>query len=185
MGRSITLMCRASGTGTLVYSWERRRSSGRRWATVSNDNTTSYTTDTTLTSGEYIYRCRVSNEAGAVVSNSATVNVYGKCHHNQCSGVFHISTGPPNIITHPTSQLITINMGVRLNCEGTGRGSITYQWQIRNINGGQWSDVNSSNNKRFVVRNLQESQQYRCVVSNEAGGTLSSIASVTVLSKFQ
>ena len=76
IGRSITLMCRASGLGTLVYSWERR--SGRRWTTVSNDNTTSYTTDTTLTIGEYMYRCNVSNEAGPVVSNSTTVNVYGE-----------------------------------------------------------------------------------------------------------
>jgi len=63
--------------GTLAYSWE--RSSGSSWTTVSTDNTTSYTTDTTLTSGEYMYRCRVSNEAGSVVSNIATVNVFGKC----------------------------------------------------------------------------------------------------------
>ena len=76
MGKSITLMCRASGLGTLVYSWE--RSSGSSWATVSNGNTASYTTDTTLTVGEYMYRCRVSNETGSVVSNSATVNVYGE-----------------------------------------------------------------------------------------------------------
>ena len=77
MGRSITLMCRASGLGILVYSWE-RSSSGSSWTTVSNDNTTSYTTDTTLTIGQYMYRCIVSNEAGSVMSNSATVNVYGE-----------------------------------------------------------------------------------------------------------
>jgi len=77
MGKSITLMCRASVLG-LTYFWE-RRSSGSRWTTVSNDNTTSYTTDTTLTSGQYKYRCIVSNEAGSVVSNSATVNMYGEC----------------------------------------------------------------------------------------------------------
>ena len=79
MGRSITLMCRAGGLGTLVYSWE-RSSFGNNWTTVSNDNTTSYTTDTTLTIGEYMYRCRVSNEAGSVVSNSTTVNVCGEYH---------------------------------------------------------------------------------------------------------
>ena len=73
---SITLTCEASGMGTLVYSWE--RSSGGNWTTVSNDNTTSYTTDTTLAIGQYMYRCRVSNEAGSVVSNIATVNVYGE-----------------------------------------------------------------------------------------------------------
>ena len=73
---NFNLSCRASGQGTLVYSWE--RSSGSSWTTVSNDNTTSYTTDATLTIGQYMYRCRVGNEAGSVVSNIATVNVYGE-----------------------------------------------------------------------------------------------------------
>jgi len=94
-----------------------------------------------------------------------------------------VSTGPPTITTHPTSQLITVSMSVTLNCEGTGRGPITYQWQTRNINGGQWSNISNSNNRNFVVRNLQESRQYRCVVSNEAGGTRSNFATVIVLSK--
>ena len=75
-GRLFTLTCRANGTGILVYSWE--RSSGSSWTTVSNDNTTSYATDTILAIGQYMYRCRVSNEAGSVVSNIATVNVYGE-----------------------------------------------------------------------------------------------------------
>ena len=94
-----------------------------------------------------------------------------------------VSTGPPTITTHPTSQLTTVSMRVTLNCEGTGRGSITYQWQTRNINGGRWSNISNSSNRRLVVRNLQESQQYRCVVSNEAGGTRSNVANITVLSE--
>ena len=76
MGESITFMCRAIGIGTLEYSWE--RSSGSSWTNVSNDNTTSYTTDTTLAIGQYTYRCNVSNDAGSVVSNNAIVNVYGE-----------------------------------------------------------------------------------------------------------
>ena len=79
LGRSITLKCRASGLGTLVYYWE-RSSSGSNWTTVSNDSTTSYTTDTTLTIGQYMYRCIVSNEAGSVMSNSTTVNVCSEYH---------------------------------------------------------------------------------------------------------
>ena len=69
-------MCKGNGTGPLVYSWE--ISSGSSWTTVSNDNTTSYTTDTTLAIGQYMYRCRVSNDAGSVVSNNTIVNVYGE-----------------------------------------------------------------------------------------------------------
>ena len=76
MGHSVTLTCSATGNGTLVYSWERSFNSS--WTTVSNSSTTSYTTDTTLAIGRYMYRCRVSNEAGSVVSNNAIVNVHGE-----------------------------------------------------------------------------------------------------------
>ena len=75
MGRSITLMCRARGLGTLAYSWE-RKSSGSSWTTVANSP--SYTTNSNMAVGQYKYRCVVSNEAGSVMSNSATVNVYGE-----------------------------------------------------------------------------------------------------------
>ena len=91
-------MCRASGLGTLVYSWERRF--GRRWTTISDDNTASYTTDTTLTIGEYMYRCSVSNEAGSVVSNSATVNVYGECYTYRQDMMTQVSTGPPTSLCY-------------------------------------------------------------------------------------
>ena len=70
------LTCQASGFGTLVYSWE--RNSGFSWTIVGDDNTTSHTTDTTLAIGQYMYRCRASNDAGSIVSNIATVNVYGE-----------------------------------------------------------------------------------------------------------
>ena len=73
---TVTLACKASGIGILVYSWE--KSFGGNWTIVSNDNTTSHITDTTLAIGQYMYRCRVSNEAESVVSNNAIVNVYGE-----------------------------------------------------------------------------------------------------------
>ena len=76
IGRGANLTCKANSIGLLVYSWE--RSSGSSWTTVSNDSTTSYTTDTTLAIGQYMYRCRVSNKDGSVVSNNAIVNVYGE-----------------------------------------------------------------------------------------------------------
>ena len=94
-----------------------------------------------------------------------------------------VFTGPPTITTHPTSQLITVSMSVTLECKGTGRGSITYQWETSNINGGQWMIFSDSNSETLVVRNLEQSQQYRCVVSNEAGSTRSDVATITVLSK--
>ena len=97
--------------------------------------------------------------------------------------MIQVFTGPPTITTHPASHLTNVSVSVTLDCEGTGRGSITYQWETSNINGGQWMNISNSNSSRFVVGTLEESQQYRCVVSNEAGSTRSNVATVTVLSK--
>ena len=94
-----------------------------------------------------------------------------------------VFTGPPTITIHPTSQLTSVDINVTLDCKGTGRGSIAYQWETSNINGGQWMNISDSNNKTLVVRNLEQSQQYRCVVSNKAGSARSDVAIVTVLSK--
>ena len=94
-----------------------------------------------------------------------------------------VFTGPPTITTHPASHLITVDMNVTLECKGTGRGSITYQWEASDINGGLWMNISNSNSTTLVVRDLEQSQQYRCVVSNEAGSSRSDVATVTVLSK--
>ena len=94
-----------------------------------------------------------------------------------------VFTGPPTITTHPTSQLTNVSMSVTLDCEGTGRGLITYHWETSNINGGQWMNISNSNSKSYVVKNIQQTQWYRCVVSNKAGSTRSDIITVTVLSE--
>ena len=94
-----------------------------------------------------------------------------------------VFAGPPTITSHPTSQLTTVSMTATLQCRGNSKVSVTYQWETSNINGGQWVNVSDSNSKTLVVRNLEQSQQYRCVVSNEAGSTRSDVATVTVLSK--
>ena len=92
-------------------------------------------------------------------------------------------TGPPTITTHPASQLTNVSISVTLDCEGTGRGSITYQWETSIINEEQWRNITDSNSSTLVVGTLKESQQYRCVVSNEAGSNTSNVASITILSK--
>ena len=85
----------------------------------------------------------------------------------------------------PISQLTNISMSVTLKCETTGStGSITYQWETKKDNGGQWMNISNSNSKTLVVGTLEQSQQYRCIVSNEAGSTRSNVATVNVLSKY-
>ena len=78
-------------------------------------------------------------------------------------------------------------MSITLKCEGTGIRTddkpIKYQWKNRNINGGKWMTIDNSNGKQLVVKNLEQSEQYRCVVHNDVGGKSLSIATISVLSK--
>ena len=75
-------------------------------------------------------------------------------------------------------------MSVTLICKGNGTGSIRYQWQTRSINGGPWLNISNSDSQTYTVRNLQESEQYRCIVSNEAGDITSKSANLTILGEY-
>ena len=109
---------------------------------------------------------------------------------NVCTGCVYITIvirfllidGAPIIITQPISQLTTVNMNVTLTCEATGIGPITYHWEVKTINGEEWMNISNSNNTK-LIRNLEQSEQYRCVVSNQFGTNKSNIATVNVLSK--
>ena len=94
-------------------------------------------------------------------------------------------TGPPVITIHPTTQWIIVNSSVTLNCEATGKGSITYQWETSSINGTKWKAVSNGSSARLDLKSLEKSHKYRCKVSNEAGSTNSSTAVITVLSKHE
>ena len=94
-----------------------------------------------------------------------------------------ITTGRPNIAIHPKSQFVTSNMSIILDCKGVGSGTIKYQWERSKVNESQWMTISDGSNRRYVVNNLQQSERYRCIVSNEAGETESNMATLTVLSK--
>ena len=92
-------------------------------------------------------------------------------------------TGPPVIIVHPGNKVINASMSTTLNCKGTGGGSIVYKWEYKSIDEGQWKSIDDSNTEKLVIRNLQQSEKYRCLVSNQAGRTVSNTSTVILMSK--
>jgi len=88
--------------------------------------------------------------------------------------------GPPTINTPLIDQVKVFNTKTTLNCEASGGGTITYQWQeLKNTS---WMDISGSNNAEYETNGLKESSQFRCVASNEAGEATSS-ATILVLGK--
>lgn len=90
-------------------------------------------------------------------------------------------TGPPTIVIHPKSQLSNKSINVTLSCEATGRGSIMYSWETKNTTEEHWIIMNNSASKSLNVGVLEQSQQYRCIVSNEVGRVRSETATITIL----
>ena len=75
-------------------------------------------------------------------------------------------------------------MIVTLDCDGVcnWKELITFKWESSNIYGGQWMTISNSDSRKLVVKNFKQSEQFRCVVSNDAGQARSNTAIITVLS---
>ena len=91
-----------------------------------------------------------------------------------------VFTGPPSITNPLIDQVVTVNKRVTLNCEASGSGTIIYQWQ--ESDNGSWLNISNNKNSQYTTDTLTESSQFRCIVSNEAGSTIST-ATISVLGK--
>ena len=91
-----------------------------------------------------------------------------------------VFTGHPTIIKPFNDEVIKYNERITLYCNASGDGTVSYQWQ--EFSNGSWMDISNSINPKYTTDSLIESTQFRCVVSNEAGETSSSIT-VFVLGK--
>ena len=70
-----TLNCEATGEGSITYQWKTRLPNGGQWFTIYNRYNSTLVSTVTKTRQ---YRCVVSNEAGSIASNVATITVLGK-----------------------------------------------------------------------------------------------------------
>ena len=91
--------------------------------------------------------------------------------------------GIPVIITHPSDEVTNTTVSVTLSCEATGGGSIMYYWETSDITKDQWTLLGESDGPTLVIRNLEKSEKYRCIASNDAGSAISNSSTVSFLGK--
>ncbi|MBQ3548554.1 MAG: hypothetical protein IJA33_01605 [Oscillospiraceae bacterium] len=79
----------AATGGTIAYQWQQKAPSGSDWenATAAGAKTATLTVSASLPYDGYQYRCKVSNDAGSVYSNAATLTVKaaGSCAQHSYS----------------------------------------------------------------------------------------------------
>ena len=76
-------------------------------------------------------------------------------------------------------------MNVTLYCNVSSTVSVSFVWE-RRTDGSSWERINNSQSYHYTVRNIQQTQQYRCVAGNDAGALVSNAATIDleVLSKY-
>jgi uncharacterized repeat protein (TIGR01451 family) len=96
---------------------------------------------------------------------------------NNTTAIVTIVNLPPAIVTQPSSQTATMGTNLSLQVTTTGTAPLTYQWAFDGTNlAGATADT-------LLLTNIQPAQAgtYAVVITNMAGSTTSTVASLTVL----
>ena len=156
-GANVDLTVVAAGGAPLSYQWKKNslNITGATAATLSLKN---------VQSGDAgIYTVTVSNSAGSVTSDPATLTV-------------NPPASAPVITTQPVSQSATVGDNVSLSVVATGFPAPGYQWKKNNI------DITGANAATLFFPSVQltDAGTYTVVVSNIAGSVTSDPATLNV-----
>jgi hypothetical protein len=153
----VTLSANVTGSLPLTYRWT------FNGADIADVNTPFITlTDVTVEDdGEYILI--VSNSEGEAETFPAYLTVD--------------PTMIPDILLQPESQSVFAGGSVSFMVEATGSISFQYQWQLNGV------DIADATEASLVLQNVTDAQQgnYSVKVSNEAGTTVSEMATLSVI----
>ena len=89
-----------------------------------------------------------------------------------------------DITTNPTNVLVVVGTTVDLMCKASGANDLTYQW-MRKGDESIPAKATGVNTRKLAIPNiaLDNSGQYKCVVSSDGTSVSSEYGTVTVLSE--
>ena len=158
-GQTATFSVTASGTAPLSYQWQ------KNGANISGATSSSYTTPATTTSDSgSTFDVIVSNSAGSVTSNTATLTV-------------NASTVAPTITTQPANQTVTAGQTATFTVTATGTAPLGYQWQKNSVN---IPGATSATYTTPATTTSDSGSTFKVFVSNSAGTATSNAATLTV-----
>ena len=159
VGQSATFSVVANGTSPLRYQWE------KNGIAIGGATSPNYPTPAEIASDSGAqFAVVVSNSAGNVTSNSATLTV-------------NPDPIAPSITSQPASQTITAGQTAKFSVSASGTAPLNYQWQK---NGGAISGATSSSYTTPAEAASDNGAQFTAVVRNSAGSVTSNAATLTV-----
>ncbi len=167
-GHSATFKVGAAGSPTPTVQWDLSIDGGHTWAAVKYATSSQLSIASAKTSEDGDeYRAVLTNVAGSVTSEAATLTV-----HNI-----------PKLTQQPTSALAEEGHPASFEASATGFPTPTVQWELSTDGGGDWSPVVGATANKLTIASVSGSEsgdQYRAVFTNVAGSATSSAASLTV-----
>ena len=161
-GQTATFNVMAAGTSPLTYQWE------KNGAAITGANAASYSTPaTTASDNNATFAVVVSNAAGSVTSNAATLTVSSS------------SSGAPTITMQPTSQTVAAGQSATFSVGASGTTPLSYQWQKNRT---AISGAISSSYTTPATTSADSGTQFNVVVTNSAGTVTSNTVTLTVSS---
>ena len=161
-----TFTVTASGTPAPTYQWMQSVGGGA-YTPIGGAMSASYTTSATAVGNSGTqFECVITNTAGSVTSNAATLTVYAL----------------PNITSQPVSQTVTAPATATFTVTAAGTPTPTYQW-MQSVGGGAFTPISGATSVSYTTgatTAASSGTDYECVVSNAAGSVTSSAAILTV-----
>lgn len=157
------------------YQWQESSNGGGNYFNISNTGVYSGTTTANLNISSvagrngYLYRCVVNGVCNSVISNAASISVFG--------------TVP--VTQSPINQTICPGGSANFSANGTAQsGSLSYQWQ-ESANGSSWSNLSngafggitvsgagsSTLSLSSVTNTAYNGYYYRCIMTDGCGVT--------------
>jgi hypothetical protein len=156
-GNDATFCVTLKDAGTYNYQWQRNEQN------IAGATLNCYTINSvTAAMDGGRYRVIVSNSAGTIISDNATLSV--------------VTPPPPTIATQPTPKTVQEGANVSLSVVASGQGTLVYQWQFneQNLPGATSATLNLNGVK------LNTAGRYRVLVSSQYGVTISDTVTLTV-----
>ena len=158
-GQTATFSVVAIGSTPLSFQWQKGTTP------ITGATSASYTTGATTSSDNGSqFKVVVSNSAGTLTSNTATLTV-------------SVAPTPPSITQQPSNQTVTVGQSATFSAVATGTAPLTYQWQKGTT---PITGATSASYTTAATTSSDNGSQFKVVVSNSAGSKTSNAATLTV-----
>jgi len=157
-GEAAEFSLTAAGSAPLSYQWQKEGQN------VVGATAASFLIPSTQATSVGNYRVVVSNSAGSVASATVTLTIKP-------------AVAGPVIVVQPVSSAVSFGQQIVLSVQAAGTAPLGYQWQKAGVN------IAGAAAAQLVLKSvsINDAGEYRVVVTNPGGTTISSVAVVAVL----